>query len=297
MAISNRSQFAAALIFLIPLLLSTSAGDGSAGALGGPTILIEEKTATWCAPCAEFDPLLAAFIADAGGRAVLASHHPFDGEDTLGSPASAHRLSRLGASSSTVTPTLWFDGNDGVTGPLTRNDLMRHVSSAEGARSSSSRITILSAATTLETTGVTVTLDSTAGGLNETTLTVMLVETDVVRPPGSVEGEPLGVVTRAVIEIDVVAGSSTVELPSGSWAFGGEVTSGLDLSTSLDPSWKHDSLGWVVVHERIVDGKVVEVLGAHASLPEAVEDEHLNSRWMVAACILLMAIGARIWLR
>jgi len=287
----------AVILFLLPLILSTSAGDGSTGVLGGPTILIEEKTATWCTPCAEFDPLLAAFITDAGGRAVLASHHPYDGEDPLGSAASAHRLSRLGASSSTVTPTLWFDGSEGVTGPLTRNDLIRHVSSAEGDRSSSSRLTLLPATTTLDAAGVTVTLDSSAGDLNNTTLTVMLVETDVVRPAGSVGGEPLWIVSRAVAEIDVVEGLSTIELPLESWTFGGDVTSGLDISISIDPSWQHDSLGWIVVHERIADGKVVEVLGAHASLPGVVEDEQLNSRWMVAACILLMAIGTRIWLR
>jgi len=276
-------------------MFSTSAGDGSAGSFGGPAILIEEKTATWCGPCAEFDPHLAEFIVDAGGRAVLASHHPDDGQDPLGSPASAHRLSRLGASSSTVTPTLWFDGGEGVSGPLTRNDLSRQISSAEGRRSISSRLTIIPAAMTLETAGVTVILDAAAMDVSNTSLTVMLVETSVVRPAGGIEGDPLWTVTRGVAEIDLQTDSFVTELPADYWSVKGDAATALDLKIALDPSWQLDSLGWIVVHERVAGGEVVEVFGAHALLPDGGFDEDLSPRWMIGAGILLMAVGARIW--
>lgn len=280
---------------------------------GGSTILLEQSTATWCEVCEEVDPIVEAWQPDAGDRVARVALHPEDRVDVLGTPIATHRELRTTNPGELAYPSFYVEGRFGWEGLTTYRDLEVELQRAEGARPTSSALTL---ATTFGATSVAieVAIELTAETpLNGTQLTLFLVEDHVpLTPVEAINGiRHPNDVARALLEVsldDVAAGPRGAAQPSDAWSYPagnwtatvGRSATTVDLEAALQLPLGADlwRLGIIAVHEWQVPSNASGpgVLGVVQLVQETETTGGLPSwTWQLIVALLLVTGVALLW--
>ncbi len=275
---------------------------------GGGTVLQEHVTATWCDICALTDPRVIGFEQSVSPRVQRIALHPDDGSDPLGTRISSHRIVRMGDNPASLqVPSFWHDGQGQYIGDVSVGRLQLLLLAAESERRADTELIL-----EVERTHVSILIDvllgvTTGQTLNGTQLSLFITEDDVdlsTQEASQMNGiQRHQGVARALIEVPLVdVSESEREAEAASVAFAEPVEAWsatlerhgdaihLRLQFVPDASWAIGSLGFTAVHESVIGGDDLRVLGVVSAIQRDEVPEGTAGGWVLAAILFLSCL-------
>ena len=175
---SHRRIASSALLMLILLVPIAGAGHEHKSS-NRDVIILEELTATWCSFCATIDPQIVELQEVHNQRLITLTLHPPPGaeEDPLFNEAMRLRAAKLEMDHSR-TPAFWINGEFYGEGVIDMNELSKQIMREEARMGQKSDIT-LNSYTNTDGFHIEVELNENLEYLENTSLTIMIVEQTV----------------------------------------------------------------------------------------------------------------------
>ena len=235
-------------------------------------VVIQEITAIWCEICAETDTTIEEFTNQRHQEVVRIAYHPDDGLDYLGNRLSTRQMWNLGENPTEAQfPTIWVDGGNKATGPVTNDQLQRTYLKASGQRNSEDTIQVEYFNRAINLSGDTqnrLEFITTITGGNSDKITLILKENNVeIDNPDAYNGiTHHNDVAKAGVMINYDNGTIIFAEPDGAWEIidwerNGNISKfeifyNYNLSSNPEDDEMMDQKGVVVFSENS-DGKII----------------------------------------